>query len=159
MADTKIGEAKPDPSGLWTSRVVRRDRKFYGEIRSYKRVKLAVYWAHRRTDEEFRELEAWAVDVDTIAALKSYAVTHVGILVEDGRRYLAPISLFGPAGKDVGVQVLDYSKAKGRAPGAKGKFGALQYYVPIALFKAHIPPIETREETLLERMRISARKR
>lgn len=155
---TKVGELKPHPSGLWATRAVKRQRKFYGEIRSYKRVKMSVYFAHRRTDEEFRELEAWAFDVETISAIKCYGVTHVGVLVEDGRRYLLPIELVGPAGKDMGVVVLDYSKTVGTAPRAKGKLGARQYYVPMRLFVSVIPPIEEREESLIERMHLSARK-
>lgn len=151
MAETKVGEPKPDPSGLWTSRTVKRNRCFYGEIRSYKRRRINVYWAHRRTDEFFFADQSWAVDVDTINAIKAFGVSHVGILVEDGTKLLARIELFGPLGKEKGVQVRNYSNHKG----AKGKLGALQYYVPEALFAIKRPPLDERELALIERMRLA----
>lgn len=148
---TKVSD--PKPCGLYTSRVVKRDRKFYGEIRSYRGGRLNIYWAHRRTDEYFRVDESWAIDVDTVTTVKAYGVTHIGVLVEDGTRLLAPIAIFGPAGKAQGVTCRNYSKHVG----AKGKLGALQWYVPERLFVVHRPPEDRREETLLERMAIKGR--
>jgi hypothetical protein len=152
---TKVSEPKPSKDGPWTTRVVKRDRKFYGELRSYNRGRLNVYWAHRRTDEYFRADESWAIDVDTINVLKAYRVTHVGILVEDGTKLLAPIELFGPDGKLRGVTVRNYSKHVG----AKGKTGELQWYVPEKLFVMRRPPEDLREETLIERMHIAKGRR
>jgi len=159
MATTKVGEPKIVPGASWMSRRVTRDRKFYGELRSYKRGILAsdkplvVYWAVRRTDEFFHADQSWAVDVDTVNAIKAYGAQFIGIEVEDGTKLLAPIGLFShtPEAKAAGVVVRNYAAHKG----AKGKLGALQYYVPEKLFAIKRPPLEEREEALIERMHIS----
>lgn len=153
MATTRIGEPKPDPMGMWTSRRVTRDRKFYGWIRSYKGGRLNVYWAQRRTDEFFFADQTWAVDVDTVNELRKYAVTHIGIEVEDGTKLLAPITLFSTSedSKAKGVVIRNYEKHKG----AKGRLGALQFYVPEKLFAIKRPPAEVREVAMVGRMHLA----
>jgi hypothetical protein len=146
-------EAKVGPG--YTYKRVRFKRKNYGEIRTYDRdgKKLNIYWAKRKTDEKFHADESWAVDVDTVAALRPYNIAFIGILVEDGTKLLAPASLFShsPESKDKGVVIRNYSKHIG----AKGKLGALQYYVPERLFAIAKPPEEERVATLTKRMHIS----
>jgi hypothetical protein len=157
MPETRVADPKPHPSGLGTMRKVTRRRCNYGFIMNYgvgsTRPGTVVYWARRRTDEFFHKDGSWAVDVDTIAAVKPYGVKFIGIEVEDGTRLLAPIDIFGPKGKDLGVYVLNYSQRVGPS----GKTGALQFYVPERLWAKKLPPQPVRQANMLKQVAISSR--
>jgi hypothetical protein len=131
-----------------------------GELRKYKVTRggrpLVVYFAHRRPDELFRADTSWAIDISTVTWLKMYGVTHIGVLVTDGTAMLLEAVVFDNKvlREKLGIEVRNYGMKPGTAPGAKGKPGALQYYVPEKSWSMRRPTIEEKTETLAEAMRI-----
>jgi len=144
--------------GAYTARKVVFGRDRRGELRKYKTKlggrPLIVYFAERRPDELFRADTSWAIDVSTVTWLKMWGVTHIGVAVTDGTKMLLPASIFDARPLLDGVQIRNYSTRTGTAPGAKGKPGALQFYVEERVWSLHRPPVEERAETLAEAMRI-----
>jgi hypothetical protein len=145
---TKVGEPKPDAGGHWTTRLVKRDRRLVGEIRSYRARKLTIYWAHRSTGDFQRVDESWMIEADTLSVVRAYGISHVGVLVEDGTRLLAPIALFGPAGIEGGVKI---QKATLSHP--------QRWRIPERLWSVRKPPEDLRAEALIGRMHIAGRRR
>lgn len=156
MAETKFLDIErvASPSGeIYLMRVVKKGRTVLGELRTYPGRGITVYFAHRKPEHTFKSLKAWAIDTETYAALRLRAVTHIGILVSNGDKYLIPYRDF--ADKDKGSVVLNYSEHVG----AKGKLGAKQWYCPIANF-AYVPaPREERETYEIERAKLKVRSR
>lgn len=148
---TTVSDPKPSADGKCSVRVVKRNRRRYGEIRCYRNgaTRLNVYWLPRRTDDYQRTTEAWAVDVESVEAVRPYGVTHVGLEVEDGTRLLTAIGVFGFAGKEQGVIVKKHRV---------GNRGEHRWHVPERLWSVRRPPEDQREEALLERMRIRGKR-
>ena len=125
--ETKVSNTVKTPkSGDYTFRRVTKRRKLYGEIRYYPDGS-KIYWAIRKPEEIFLELNAWALDRETISVLKCYGIKTVGVAVSNGDRYTTTIEKFSetpPYGEAV---PRDYSRHVGR----QGKFGAAQWYLPI----------------------------
>jgi hypothetical protein len=144
---TKVGEPAPDITGQWNVRVVKRDRKRAGEIYAHKKQRLSIYWAKRRTDEYLRADESWAIEAEVLNAVRAYAITHVGIQVEDGTRLLVPVSLFSAAGKERGVTLQNPTRTSPQ-----------RWRVPERLWAIHRPHDDLRDEALIERMHIAGRK-
>lgn len=123
------------PSGkAFKYRLVKKGRTTLGELRLVD--DKIIYFAYRKPSHLFKALNAWAIDCETIDQLKTRAVTHVGILVSNGDKYI--ISLRDFLDKDKGTQVLDFSKKVGE----NGKLGAKQYYCPIENFMFVSAPAE-----------------
>jgi hypothetical protein len=147
MAEPRVSEPKPDPGGLWSVRLVKRDRRLCGKIHVYKRRRLNIYFTPRQTDEFFFTDQAWGVDAGIVQSLRAYGVTYIMLLIEDGTKMLAPIGLFGIAGEASGVMR------------KKDKNGMVQFRVPESLFSIRRPPKDESEEALLARMHIKGRGR
>jgi hypothetical protein len=147
MAELKVKDWKPSSCGKFQTAQVKKGHNLYGEIRKYPNG-MSIYWAFRKPDEVFVELDAWAVDTETISVMKSRRVTHIGILVSNGDQYLTRIETM--TDKDKGAVVLNYSKHKG----ARGKFGARQWYLPRSQFVQQLAP----PESTLEQMKIRGRR-
>lgn len=149
---------KEKDMGAYTVRrvVFGRDRR--GELRKYKAKvggkPLIVYFADRRPDELFRADTSWAIDVSTVTWLKMWGCTHIGVSVTDGTKMLLPAQTFSLKPLPPGIEIRNYSTRTGAAPGAKGKVGALQFYVQEKVWSLHRPPVEERAETLAEAMRV-----
>jgi hypothetical protein len=136
MAELKVKEWKPSTCGKYQAAKVKKGHALYGEIRKYPNG-TTIYWAFRKPDEVFVELDAWAVDTETVAVMKSRRVTHIGILVTNGDTYLTRIETM--TDKDKGAVVLNYSAHRG----ARGKLGARQWYLPRSAFVQQLAPPET----------------
>jgi hypothetical protein len=147
MAELKVKDWKPSPCGRFKFARVKKAYATFGEIRKYTSG-LTIYWAFRKPDEVFAELDAWAIDIETLAVMKSRAVTHIGVLVTNGDTYLTRIETMFD--KDRGAVVLNYSKHMG----ARGKVGARQWYLPRAAFVQTISP----PESTIELMKIRGRR-
>lgn len=137
MAELRVKDYKPAKHGAWHFAQVKKGNRLYGEVRKYPDG-TTIYWAFRKPDEVFSELDAWAVDVETINALRVRKVGYVGILVTNGDIYVTAAENF--IDKDLGAKVLNYHNHTGVAPGAKGKRGALQWYLPRYAFSKKIAP-------------------
>jgi hypothetical protein len=129
MPELRFLDPQPDPDRGCVVQQVKKGRAFYGRLETYPlpwrgAKHLRIYWAVRRPDEVFYELDAWAVDVETITALRAKQTQYIGVDVTNGDRYLTLFENF--TDKTLGADVLNYS---GRT-GAKGKKGALQWYLP-----------------------------
>jgi len=135
MAELRVKDFKPSSCGKYQVAKVKKGYSTYGELRKYPDG-MSIYWALRKPDEVFVELDAWAVDVETISVMKSRRVTHIGILVTNGDTYLTRIETM--TDKDKGAVVLNYSKHTG----ARGKLGARQWYLPRAMFAQKLAPPE-----------------
>lgn len=127
MPELRVRDYKPDPLGRWSFATVKKGYSLYGEIRRYPGG-LTVYWAFRKPDEVFVEMDAWAFDTETVAMLKMRKVPLVGVEVSNGDRYLTRVEHIED--KDLGCKVLNYS---GHIS-ARGRYGARQWYVPRYLF-------------------------
>jgi len=147
MAELKVKDWKPSPCGKYQAAKVKKGYNLYGEIRKYPNG-MTIYWAFRKPDEVFVELDAWAVDTETISVMKSRRVTHIGILVSNGDTYLTRIETM--TDKDKGAVVLNYSAHRG----ARGKLGARQWYLPRSQFVQQLAP----PETTIELMKIRGRR-
>jgi hypothetical protein len=147
MAELKVKDWKPSPCGKYQAAKVKKGYNLYGEIRKYPNG-MTIYWAFRKPDEVFVELDAWAVDTETISVMKSRRVTHIGILVSNGDTYLTRIETM--TDKDKGAMVLNYSAHTG----ARGKLGARQWYLPRSQFVQQLAP----PETTIELMKIRGRR-
>lgn len=147
---------KPKDFGTYTAQRVVFGRERRGELRRYKTgTRPVVYFAHRRPDEVFRADTSWAIDVSTVTWLRMWGTTHIGVLVTDGTKMLLPVRYFDTSKPlERGIHILDYSTKTGKAPGAAGKKGALQFYVPETAWALHRPTVEERTETLLEAMHV-----
>ncbi|MFP3614742.1 hypothetical protein SB778_32170 [Paraburkholderia sp. SIMBA_050] len=147
MAELKVKDWKPSPCGKYQAAKVKKGYNLYGEIRKYPNG-MTIYWAFRKPDEVFVELDAWAVDTETISVMKSRRVTHIGILVSNGDTYLTRLETM--TDKDKGAVVLNYSAHRG----ARGKLGARQWYLPRSRFVQQLAP----PETTIELMKIRGRR-
>jgi hypothetical protein len=147
MAELKIKDWVPSTCGKYQSAKVKKGHSLYGEIRRYPNG-MTIYWAFRKPDEIFVELDAWAVDTETISIMKSRRVTHVGILVTNGDQYLTRIETM--TDKSKGAVVLNYSAHRG----ARGKLGARQWYLPRSAFAHTLAP----PEATLDLMKIRGRR-
>jgi len=140
------GETKVSPtlkvhkSGNYSLRRVTKNRKLFGEIRYYPNGD-KIYWAIRKPEEIFLELNAWAIDRETIAVLKCYAIKKIGVAVSNGDRYLTGIEKFSECPPDGESVPRDYSKHIGRS----GKFGAAQWYLPIPHWRVEYASHETKK--------------
>jgi hypothetical protein len=147
MSETKVSEPKQE--GAHKVRKVRRSRKNYGEIRYYPG-KVTVYWANRRTDQYHRLIGGWLVEADTIAAVKLYGVTHVGLRIEDGTLLLTPISTFSQVGLDKGAQRMRSNTYVDEW----GNRGAVCWHIPMALWVKKEPDEDIKHAYMLEQMHI-----
>jgi len=147
MSETRVSEPKMD--GATRVRKVTRNRKNYGQIVYYPG-KISVYWTQRRMDEYHRLTDGWLVEADTIAAVKLYGVTHVGLLVETGEKLLTPVSTFGPTGIVAGA----VKKPSNTYVDPWGRRGAMCWHVPKSFWASAAPDLHTQTENLLERMHI-----
>ena len=148
MADTRVGEAKPD--GKTRVRKVTRHRKNYGRIVTYPDKKVTIYWSARRTDQYHNKERSWLIEADTMSAVRLYGVTHVGLEIEDGRKLLTAVATFGPEGMERGVQrkkSADYVDPWGRR-------GAMCWFTPDALWAVSMPDEETRTAAMLAQMHL-----
>lgn len=139
-------EYKDHDSGLYRFKKVKRGREFRGELREYKTKvgsrQLRIYWSARLPGEYYREDGSWAIDQAVVSALsEGSCVTHYGILVTvDSKRKISDPDLiedYWLATKedfDKYREPLDYSAKLGTSPGAKGKFGSLQWKLSFAHF-------------------------
>jgi hypothetical protein len=147
MSETRVGE--PKQVGPSKVRKVSRNRKSYGQIIYYPN-KVAVYWAKRRLDEYHQLAAGWLVEADTMAAVKLYGVTHVGLLIEGGEKLLTRAATFGPAGIEAGV----VKRRSNTYVDPWGRRGAMCWHVPKALWVSFAPDLHTQTENLLERMHV-----
>jgi len=147
MAELRVKDWKPSPCGRFQCAKVKKGHNLYGEIRKYPNG-MIIYWAFRKPDEVFVEIDAWAVDTETISVMKSRRVTHIGILVTNGDQYLTRIETM--TDKTKGACVLNYSAHRG----ARGKFGARQWYLPRSQFVVQLAP----PETTIQQMKIKGRR-
>jgi hypothetical protein len=148
MSETKVGDAKVD--GLTRVRKVRRNRKDYGEIRHYPG-KVTVYWTKRRLDEYHRLTLGWLIEVDTVAAVKLYSVTHIGLLVEGGAKLLLPITALSfDALKAGSVE----RKLSNTYVDPWGRRGATCWHIPERLFAKVEPDLHEQTENMLTRMHV-----
>ncbi|CAG9229139.1 hypothetical protein [Burkholderia vietnamiensis] len=145
--ETKVKDYVPSPCGTYQAAKVKKGRALFGEIRKYPNG-TTIYWAFRKPDEVFLELDAWAIDTETIRVVKSKGCTHVGVLVTNGDRYLTTIERM--TDKNAGAVVLNYSNHVGQ----RGKVGARQWYLPRSQFIQSLAPAEQ----TLDLMRIRARR-
>lgn len=160
-------ESKPHKDGLSNFRTVKRgfgrSRRKYGEIHSYYKrpygKPLTVFWAFRRTDQLFVSDNTWAIETATLEALSPYAVTHIGLIVEDGQRLLIrKDDLTNKERREAkGIQLVNWVGHKGNAPGAEGKSGQRQYHVPVAAWARIVPPQDVSDEAKLKLIRIKGR--
>lgn len=159
--DQKVSEPKLSKCGRFKVRTVKRGGRLYGHIEApvvKPGEKLeATYWAKRDDTQRFFKDNSWAIDKVTVAALPMYGVKRVGIRLDDGTLYVTPIDTFGPVGIAKGVVMRNYEGHVGTAPGAKGKSGALQWYVPAELWEVTLPSLEERSATALKKMRVTGR--
>jgi hypothetical protein len=139
MAELKVKEWNDAPCGSFRYAQVKKGHALYGEIRKY-RTGAVIYFAKRHPDEVFLELDAWAVDCETIRMLKAYRVQFIGILVTNGDLYLTHAESFED--RALGAVVLNYEAHRGTSPGAKGKLGARQWYLPRYAFAKRVAPPE-----------------
>jgi len=147
MSETKVGEPKVE--GKQRVRKVRRSRKDYGEIRFYPN-KVVVYWAKRRTDQYHRLIGGWLVEADTIAAVKLYGVTHVGLVIEDGSRVLTRINTFSSVGTAKGAQ----KTRSNTYVDEWGNRGAICWHVPMTLWAHNEPPEAVKHAFMMEQMHL-----
>lgn len=138
------------PAGeVYESFVVKKGHNRYGELRRYRLTGKLIYWAQRKSDEIHQATQSWAIDVETINALKTRKVPVVGVEVDNGDLYVTPIESFRTEKQGGTAIILNYTLRMG----AKGKRGALQWFVPLTQWKCHrAPPGGT-----LELMRIAGR--
>jgi len=154
MPELKFLPAEPDRGCVVQQ--VKKGRAFYGRLETYPfkwtdGKPLKIYWAVRRPDEVYYELDAWAVDVETITALRMRQVQYVGIDVINGDRYLTRLEHFSD--KDLGATCLNYTYRTG----AKGKKGALQWYLPRYAFAKSLKSVEEAAEITAAMLRLKSR--
>lgn len=133
-----------------------------------------VFYADRRPDEIFRDDMSWAIDLAIESWLRLWGTTHIGVKVTDGTSMILPVSRFklalevyrenksraaatpplDPLPYPEGFDVRDFSDRVGRAPGAVGKRGALQFYVEERAWFITRPPVEVRHGTLSQLMKV-----
>jgi hypothetical protein len=152
MAVVKIAPT-PVPSKCGTFKVqkVKKGHKLYGEVRTYPSGQ-KIYWAKRRPDEIFVKFDAWAVDVETINELSARCVKFIGIEVTNGDRYLTTLANFKD--RDLGAVCLNYANHVGTSVYAKGKRGALQWYLPLYAFSKQLAPVAVRVMTAAALMKV-----
>lgn len=160
-------EAKPHKDGLSTFRTVKRgygrSRRKYGEIHSYYKrphgKPLTIFWAFRRTDQLFVSDNTWAIELATLEALSPYAVSMIGLIVEDGQRLLIrKEDLTNKERREAkGIVIRDFVGHRGQAPGAEGKSGARQYHVPVSAFSRYVPPEDVSDAAKIKLIRIKGR--
>lgn len=146
MAETRVSEPKL-VNGIKVRKVT-RNRKSYGEIHYHDAT--VIYWTKRRGDELHRLSNSWMVECDTIAAIKLYGVTHVGVIADDGVRFLTAIAVFSPQGIEQGA----LRQRSNSYIDPFGRRGALCWHIPLALWARSELPEEMRHQTILEQMRI-----
>ena len=141
----KIGELKPGKDKSYSVRKVRRYRKKVADIQSYLAKRLSVLWVYLETGAYNHALERWRVPGDVVYAARNYGITHVGLVIEDGTRMLAPVTTFQHWTAPPGVTL---EKAQG---------GITGYLVPEHLFAVTRPEKHTREQALIDRMKTSSK--
>ena len=149
MSEPTINEPKPCKKLLgWSVQRIRHRRKVVAELRSRKGMRLKVLVLKRRTDQEWRSCDSWAIEVGVMALAKCNGCTHVQLVVEDGRRYLIQADLVGPRGKEQGVQLHIRASSIPSIPAERF------WLVPQRLFAVHHPPTDERDDALIERMKV-----
>jgi hypothetical protein len=151
------------PGDSFRHKTLFRKRRAYGEIRERLSDGELSYVALRRPDEMFfTPDDQWAFDIATIDALKlKPKIARIGVEVSNGDRYDTHIKAFIPkkyGGLELAV-VRNYENHTGVAPGAKGKKGALQWYLRTVYFKSVLAPAPAASEIMVASMMLKSKSR
>jgi hypothetical protein len=141
----KVGEPKPSADKTYSTRKVRRYRKKVADIQSYMGRRLSVLWVYLDTGAYNHQVERWRVPGDIVYAARNYGVTHVGLVIEDGTKMLAPVTTFQHWTAPPGVSL------------ERSNGGITGYLVPEHMFAVKRPDDLTREQALIDRMKTSSK--
>lgn len=139
----------------------------YGELRRIVKPYRIEYWTERHFDEVDYEHNGWALDHSALKMLKSFAVTHIGVVVKETKEeYLLPYMAFDfidiahhadavTAAEAKGIRFIDCSKRIGR----HGRLGARQWVVPLTMWEhEETPPEPLMDAILIKTRRVSTRR-
>jgi hypothetical protein len=133
---------------------VRKRRKVIGQLQFFFPARHAVprnmaVLDLKVTTAAWREdLQAWRIDADVVQEAKMYGLTHVRLLVEDGRELITKVSNFHP----------DFAQIVSTKPSEAWMAAERRWLLPTALWTVtKMPPEEVREVRLVDRMKIGGR--
>lgn len=151
-AGVSIGEAKSVDGR--SVRKVRKRRKVIGELKFLSPHKdkvprnMAVLDLKVPTESWREDVQAWRVDADVVQEAKLYGLTHVRLVVEDGRELITMAANFHT----------DHSRVVSTKPPEPWMAAERRWLVPADRWViVKMPPEEVREVRLVDRMRIGGR--
>jgi hypothetical protein len=135
-------------------RKVRKRRKVVGELKFLSPHKdkvprnMAVLDLKVPTEAWREEVQSWRVDADVVQEAKLYGLTHVRLIVEDGRELITMAGNFHP----------DHARIVSTRPPEPWMAAERRWLVPVECWVVtKMPPVEVREVRLVDRMKIGGR--